>query len=82
MAIFRYERRSYKDGEYVRYNDADPGNNLSPVVRIVEDLGTVEIPCGKIDCRGNCIEYLVQTHREPENFTLPECRIRSLVSII
>src|SRR5215208_6314 len=43
----------------VRLVEATPGDDFDPVVRIVEDLGTVEIPCGRVDCRGNCLEYLV-----------------------
>jgi hypothetical protein len=41
-----------------------PGDDLDPVVRIVEDLGTVEIPCGKVDCRSNCLEYMVRPARK------------------
>jgi hypothetical protein len=82
MAVFRYGREYYEEGEYVRYRDASPGNGLDPVVRIVEDLGTVEVPCGKEDCRANCLEYTVQSARKPENFALTDCKISALVSII
>ncbi|TCJ13641.1 hypothetical protein E0L93_14580 [Rubrobacter taiwanensis] len=81
MTIFRYERE-LREGDYVRRKDAEPGNNVDPVVRIVEDLGTVEIPCGEVDCRANCIEYMVESFRKRESYTLPECRIRPLVSIL
>jgi hypothetical protein len=52
------------------------------VVRIVEDLGTIEIPCGKVDCRANCLEYLVRSACKREDYTLAECKISPLVSII
>ena len=45
MVMFRYGREHYEEGEYVRRTDARPGNRLEPVVRIVEDLGTIEVPC-------------------------------------
>jgi hypothetical protein len=51
-------------------------------VRIVEDLGTIEIPCGKVDCRANCLEYLVHSSRKPEDYALAECKLSPLVSII
>ncbi|MBA3790952.1 MAG: hypothetical protein H0X23_06865, partial [Rubrobacter sp.] len=41
MTMFRYGRYHFEEGEYVRRMDAMPGNNLDPVVRIVEDLGTI-----------------------------------------
>ncbi len=83
MAMFRYEREYYKDGEYARRKDAVPGDGLDPVVRILENLGTVEIPCGKVDCRSNCLEYLVRPpRRQAENYTLAECKLSPLVSII
>ena len=82
MVVFRYGREYYEQGEYVRYTDASPGNGLDPVVRIVEDLGTVEVPCGKSDCRANCLEYAVRSPRTPENFPLTDCKISALVSII
>jgi hypothetical protein len=47
MTMFRYGREHYEEGAYVRHKDAVPGDGLDPVVRIVEDLGTIEIPCGK-----------------------------------
>ena len=84
MTVFRYGRHFYEEGEYVRRKDAAPGDGLDPVVRIVEDLGTVEVPCGKVDCRANCLEYLVQTARRSstEGYALTECKISPLVSII
>ncbi len=66
----------------MRRKDAVPGEGLDPVVRIVEDLGTVEIPCGKVDCRSNCLEYMVRSARTTEDYALAECKISSLVSII
>ena len=82
MAVFRYGREYYEEGEYVRRKDASPGNGLDPVVRIVEDLGTVEVPCGKIDCRANCLEYVVRSARARKDFALTDCKIAPLVSII
>ena len=82
MVEFRYGREFYEEGEYVRYRDASPGNNLDPVVRIVENLGTVEAPCGKTDCRANCLEYVVRSARAVENFALTDCKISPLVSIL
>jgi hypothetical protein len=82
MAMFRYEREQYEQGDYVRRNDAAPDNDLDPIVRIVEDLGTIEVPCGKVDCRANCIEYMVESYRKKESYPLPECKVRSLVSIL
>jgi hypothetical protein len=82
MAVFRYGRQHFEEGEYVRRVDAVPGDDLDPVVRIVEDLGTIEIPCGKVDCRANCLEYLVRSVRRSEDYSLAECKISSLVSII
>ena len=82
MTVFRYGREHYEDGEYVRRKDAVPGDGLDPVVRIVEDLGTVEIPCGKVDCRSNCLEYVVRSARRTGDYTLAECKISPLVSII
>jgi hypothetical protein len=82
MTVFRYGREHYDEGEYVRRRDAVPGDDLDPVVRIVEDLGTIEIPCGKVDCRANCLEYLVRSARKREDYTLAECKISPLVSII
>ncbi len=60
MVMFRYGREHYEEGEYVRRIDARPGNGLEPVIRVVEDLGTIEVPCGKVDCQANCLEYTVQ----------------------
>ncbi|MDX6379793.1 MAG: hypothetical protein QOI57_817 [Rubrobacteraceae bacterium] len=82
MVMFRYGREYYEEGEYVRRRDAAPGNGLDPVVRIVEDLGTVEVPCGKVDCRANCLEYLVSSARARKDFALTDCKITPLVSII
>ena len=84
MTVFRYGRHFYEDGEYVRCKDASPGDGLDPVVRIVEDLGTIEVPCGKVDCRANCLEYMVHAARRnaPESYALAECKISPLVSIL
>ena len=84
MTVFRYGRHFYEDGEYVRRKDALPGDGLDPVVRIVEDLGTIEVPCGKVDCRANCLEYMVHAARRnaPESYALAECKISPLVSIL
>jgi hypothetical protein len=82
MTAFRYGREHYEEGEFVRRKDALPGDGLDPVVRIVEDLGTIEIPCGKVDCRANCLEYLVRSARKREDYSLAECKISPLVSII
>ncbi len=82
MAMFRYGREYYENGEYVRRSDALPGNGLDPVVRIVEDLGTVEVPCGKLDCRANCLEYLVRPARARKDYALTDCKITPLVSIV
>jgi len=82
MTMFRYGRYHFEEGEYVRRMDAMPGDNLDPVVRIVEDLGTIEVPCGKIDCRANCLEYMVSSVRESDDYALAECKISALVSII
>ena len=82
MTVFRYGREYFEEGEYVRRVDAKPGDGLDPVVRIVEDLGTVEIPCGKVDCRSNCIEYMVAAKNKRNDYALAECKVSSLVSII
>ena len=82
MTVFRYGREQFEEGEYVRRVDAMPGDDLDPVVRIVEDLGTVEIPCGKADCRSNCLEYMVRAAGRHDDYTLAECKISALVSII
>jgi hypothetical protein len=82
MTVFRYGRFSYEEGEYARRTDVAPGDGIDPVVRIVEDLGTVEVPCGKVDCRANCLEYLVRPARARESYALTECKIAPLVSII
>lgn len=82
MVVFRYGREHYEEGEFVRRKDATPGDGLDPVVRIVEDLGTVEIPCGKVDCRSNCLEYVVRPVRETDDYTLADCKISPLVSIL
>lgn len=82
MVMFRYGQEQYEEGEYVRRRDAEPGDGLDPVVRIVEDLGTVEVPCGKVDCRANCLEYLVESTRVRKSYALTDCKISPLVSII
>ncbi len=82
MTMFRYGRYHFEEGEYVRRMDAMPGNDLDPVVRIVEDLGTIEVPCGKVDCRANCLEYMVRSTRKSDDYALAECKISALVSII
>ena len=83
MVVFRYGREHYEEGEYVRRKDAAPGDGLDPVVRIVEDLGTVEVPCGKVDCRANCLEYLVRpVHARKKSYALTDCKISPLVSIV
>ena len=82
MTVFRYGHAHYEEGEYVRHKEAVPGDSLDPVVRIVEDLGTIEIPCGKVDCRANCLEYLVRSSRRGEDYALAECKLSPLVSII
>ncbi len=43
--------------------------------------GTVETPCGKVDCRGNCLAYLVSSVGETEDYALADCKISPLVSI-
>ena len=83
VAKFHYGRFSYEEGAYVRRRDAMPGAGLDPVVRIMEDLGTIEVPCGKMDCQANCLEYLVRSSsRAQESYALAECKISPLVSII
>jgi hypothetical protein len=82
MTVFRYGRGHYEEGAYVRHKDAVPGDGRDPVVRIVEDLGTIEIPCGMVDCRANCLEYLVRSSRRTEEYPLAECKLSPLVSII
>lgn len=82
MTIFRYGRAYYEEGEFVRRVDAVPGDELDPVVRIEENLGTVEIPCGKVDCRSNCLEYMVRAARRNDDYALAECKISPLVSIL
>jgi hypothetical protein len=82
MAVFRYGRKHYDEGEYVRRKDAAPGDGLDPVVRIVEDLGTIEVPCGKVDCRANCLEYIVQSVPVHKSYALADCKIAPLVSIV
>ncbi|MGI8651091.1 MAG: hypothetical protein ACR2KW_12050 [Rubrobacter sp.] len=85
MVFYRYGRKFFEEGEYARRMDAVPGDGVDPVVKIIEDLGTIEKPCGKIDCRANCIEYTVQAakRREAEkDYSLAECKLSPLVSII
>lgn len=85
MTFYRYGRQLFEEGEYARRKDAIPGDGVSPVVKIVEDLGTIEIPCGKVDCRANCIEYTVRAAKrrsEESDYSLAECKLSPLVSII
>ena len=82
MVMLRYGWEHYEEGEYVRRTDARPGNGLEPVIRIVEDLGTIEVPCGKVDCRANCLEYMVQSVGASKSYTIADCKISPLVSII
>ncbi len=82
MAVLHYGRAHYEEGEYVRRKDVAPGDGLDPVVRIVEDLGTVEVPCGKVYCRANCLEYMVKPVRAHKSYALTDCKITPLVSII
>ena len=80
MPLTRHGRTYFEAGEFARQDDATPGNDLDPVVRILEDLGTVEVPCGKRDCRSNCLEYSVVSRQG--DHTLAECKISALVSIL
>jgi hypothetical protein len=82
MVVFRYGREYYEEGEYVRRKDVAPGDGLDPVVRIVEDLGSVEVPCGKVDCRASCLEYMVQSVSARKSYALRDCKISPLVSIV
>lgn len=82
MVVFRYGRECYEEGEYVRRKDVAPGAGLDPIVRIVEDLGTVEVPCGKVDCRASCLEYMVEPTSARKSYALADCKISPLVSII
>ena len=90
MAIFRHQEEAYEPGQYVRHRDARPDNGLDPVVEIVEDLGTIESPCGKMDCRGDCLEYMVQAARDHArqgehragSYNLAECKLDPLISIL
>ncbi len=82
MVAFRYGKAHFEEGEYVRYREAAPENGLDPVVLVVEDLGTIEVPCGKVDCRSNCLEYLVRSPRRRESFNLADCKIGPLVDIL
>ncbi|AHY48013.1 Hypothetical Protein RradSPS_2730 [Rubrobacter radiotolerans] len=85
MTFYRYGRVFFEEGEYARRTDAAPGDGVDPVVKIVDDLGTIEIPCGKTDCRSNCIEYMVRAAKlrpESETYALAECKLSPLVSII
>lgn len=81
MPAFRHGRTYFEAGEFARHNEATPANGLDPVVRILEDLGTVEVPCGKRDCRSNCLEYTVSSPRGTD-YTLAECKLSALVSIL
>jgi hypothetical protein len=88
VTFYRYDShddrgRGFEEGEYARRVDAVPGDGLDPVVKIVEDLGTIEIPCGKVDCRSNCLEYLVRPARERKQvYSLADCKLSPLVRII
>jgi hypothetical protein len=82
MVAFRYGHFLFEEGEYARRKDAVPGDDLEPVVRIVEDLGTIEVPCGKVDCRSNCLEYRVRSTRRIGDYTLAECKLSPLVNIL
>ena len=84
MVMYRYQEEAYQPGQYVRHREARPENGLDPVVEIVEDLGAIESPCGKLDCRGNCLEYIVQAarRRQAESYNLAECKLDPLVSIL
>jgi hypothetical protein len=82
MVVFRYGREHYEDGEYVRRKDTAPGDGLDPVVQIVEGLGTVEVLCGKVDCRASCLEYMVESVSVRKSYALTDCKISPLVSII
>ena len=59
----------------MRRVDATPGDGLDPVVRIVEDLGTVEIPCGKWTAAATAIEYMVSAKSKRNDYTLAECKV-------
>lgn len=90
MVIFHREEAPFGPGQYVRRLEARPDNGLDPVVEIVEDLGTIEIPCGKVDCRSNCLEYTVRPVRarsrksgkKAGGYNLAECKIGPLVNIL
>jgi hypothetical protein len=86
MVMFRYEEGPFEPGQYVRHVEARPDNDLDPVVEIVEDLGTIEVPCGKLDCRGDCLEYAVRSargrSRSHGGYNLAECKIGPLVNIL
>lgn len=86
MVMFRREEEPFEPGQYVRHVEAHPGNGLDPVVEVVEDLGTIEIPCGKVDCRGNCLEYTVRPARsrarKGAGYNLAECKLGPLVNIL
>jgi hypothetical protein len=86
MVLFRREVDSYEQGQYVRRTEASPENGLDPVVEIVEDLGTIETPCGKADCTSNCLEYTVRSagggKREGFGYNLAECKISPLVNVL
>lgn len=86
MVVFRREGEAYEPGQYVRHMEARPGNGWDPIVEVVEDLGTIEIPCGKVDCRSNCLEYIVRSTRGRarggQGYNLAECKLEPLVSIL
>jgi hypothetical protein len=86
MVMFRHEEESYEQGQYVLRREASPENGLDPVVEIVEDLGTIEVPCGKVDCGSDCLEYVVRSAgsrpREGFGYNLAECKIWPLVNVL
>jgi hypothetical protein len=85
MVLFRHGAESYEQGQYVRRTEASPENGLDPVVEIVEDLGTIEIPCGKADCTSNCLEYTVRSaggNRAGLGYNLAECKISPIVNVL
>ena len=86
MMPFSCGAESYEQGQYVRRTEASPENDLDPVVEIVEDLGTIEVPCGKVDCTSNCLEYAVRSaggeNHEGFGYNLAECKISPLVNVL
>jgi len=82
MAEFRYGRWYFEEGEYALRKDVRPQERKNPVVEVVENLGTTENPCGRVDCRGNCLEYLVRPVRGRRSYGLNECKLSPLVNIL